>query len=344
FLQAGGYDPGRWDELLDAVQTRSRTPLLRAWLDFTCDELSASFQAQARAFRGDLGIMVMYLGAEKAGLRLRDYRSALFRVGELMFDDRSFGTPKGKTNELFSALFHRRFAAPQRCYSETTAFPADRLSAANRAAKLVVSTLADVRHTMFMSGLTPFPREHWDVLAPAMRRQADLHEQLAGHRPRGPFKHFWGDAERQVGEDRPFSLWLALGVPFEVVERPSTEGWTFLSDFDARDEATRSRRGKSRWVCRPWTASSTASPSPGTETVPETLADLFAFKRRIRDQLGEVPYVAEDEPAVCAWYPSARKIVVWNLVEETRTLTLVQGTRRSTARVGPLGVWVTEIT
>jgi hypothetical protein len=57
-----------------------------------------------------------------------------------------------------------------------------------------------------------------------MRRQADLHEQLAGHRPRGPFKHFWGDAERQVGEDRPFSLWLALGVPFEVVDRPSTRG------------------------------------------------------------------------------------------------------------------------
>ena len=340
FLQAGGYDPGRWDELLDAVQTRSRTPLLRAWLDFTCDELSASFRAQERAFRGDLGIMVMYLGAEKAGIRLRDYRSALFRVGELMFDDGSFGTPKGKTNELFSVLFHRRFAAPQRCYSETTAFPADRLSAANMAAKLVVSTLADVRHTMFMSGLTPFPREHWDVLAPAMRRQADLHEQLAGHRPRGPFKHFWGDAERQVGEDRPFSLWLALGVPFEVVERPSTEGWTFLSDFDAREQATHSRRSRSRWVGRP----SAASPSLGTETVPETLADLFAFKRRIRDQLGEVPYVAEDEPAVCAWYPSARKIVVWNLVEETRTLTLVQGTRRSTARVGPLEVWVTEIT
>jgi hypothetical protein len=78
--------------------------------------------------------------------------------------------------------------------------------------------------------------------------------------------------------------------------------------------------------------------------VPETLADLFAFKRRIRDQLGEVPYVAEDEPAVCAWYPSARKVVVWNLGEETRWLTLVQGTRRSTARVGPLEVWVTETT
>jgi hypothetical protein len=60
-------------------------------------------------------------------------------------------------DELFSVLFHRRFADPQRCYSETTAFPADRLSAANMAAKLVISTLADVRHTMFMSGLTPFP-------------------------------------------------------------------------------------------------------------------------------------------------------------------------------------------
>ena len=79
------------------------------------------------------------------------------------------------------------------------------------AAKLVISTLADVRQTMFMSGLTPFPREHWGVLAPAMREQARLHAGIAGHRPRGPFKHFWGEAQRLVGHDHPFSLWLAAG-------------------------------------------------------------------------------------------------------------------------------------
>jgi hypothetical protein len=32
---------------------------------------------------------------------------------------------KGKTDELFSALMHRRFARPELAYSEKTAFPSD---------------------------------------------------------------------------------------------------------------------------------------------------------------------------------------------------------------------------
>ena len=90
-----------------------------------------------------------------------------------MFDDASFGRVKGKTDELFSVLFHRRFVEPDRAFSESTAFPADKFSTAHLAAELTVSTIADVRHTMFMSGLTPFPRAHWVTLGPAMREQGD---------------------------------------------------------------------------------------------------------------------------------------------------------------------------
>ena len=175
----------------------------------------------------------MYLGAEKAGIRLADYHDVPFRVGELMFDDGSFAPLKGKTNELFSSLFHRRFARPELAYSETTAYPAHRLSAANMAAKLAVSTISDVRNTMYMSGLTAFPREHWQTLGPAMKRHAELHPRIAGHVPHGPLKHFWGEASRCVGDDNPFSLFLALGVPFEVTSQPAADGFTFLSDADA---------------------------------------------------------------------------------------------------------------
>ena len=156
-----------------------------------------------------------------------------FRVGELMFDDGSFAPVKGKTNELFSSLFHRRFARPELAYSETTAYPANRLSATNMAAKLAVSTISDVRNTMYMSGITAFPREHWQTLGPAMKRHAELHPRIAGHVPRGPLKHFWGEASRYVGDDNPFSLFLALGVPFEVTGQPAADGFTFLSDADA---------------------------------------------------------------------------------------------------------------
>ena len=332
FLQHSGFATERWEELKQDVAARRFTPLLRAWVEFTCDQLTASFRAQRRAFGGDLGPMVMYLGAEKAGLRLADYRNAPFRVGELMFDDRSFAPVKGKTDELFSVLFHRRFARPDRAYSESTAFPADRLSGANMAAKLAISTLADVRHTMFMSGLTPFPRDHWRVLAPAMRAQARLHEAIAGHRPRGPFKHFWGEAQRYVGDDKPFSLWLAAGVPFEVVEDLPADGWTFLSDFDARAVSGRKAGAAGKLVGR-----DTANVHPsGSERLAESLPALFEFKRRLKPQLQNVPHVAEDEPAVCAWYPTAQKVLVWNLGAQTKRLTVVAGERRLPLSLGPL--------
>jgi hypothetical protein len=282
---------------------------------------------------------VMYFGAEKAGIRLRDYAKVPFRVGELMFDDRSFAPIQSKTNELFSVLFHRRFAEPERAFSETTAAPENSLSAANMAAKLVISTLADVRQTMFMSGLTPFPREHWTVLGPAMRQQAQFHAALAGHRPRGPFKHFWGEAQRYVGNDQPFSLWLAAGVPFEVVETPAKTGWTFLSDFDARELAARPGKSHSRLVCRP----AAATRPPQAEVVEETLSGLFAFKNRLKHTLHDVPYVAEDAPTVCAWYPTARKVLVWNLSEQPRTLTVVFGAQRHTLQLGPLASALAEV-
>jgi hypothetical protein len=313
FLRRTGLAKGHWPELLDDVRSRRFTTLLRQWTEFTCDELTGSFRAQHKAARGELGIMAMYLGAEKAGLRLVDYRDVPFRVGELMFQDQSFASVKGKTDEIFSVLFHRRFVAPERAWSETSSYPAQALSAANLAAKLVISTLTDVRHTMFMSGLTPFPKARWTALAQEMQRQARIHAQLAGHRPCGPFKHFWGEVSRYVGDDRPFSLFLAAGVPFEVTEKPAKEGWTFLSDTDARAAAEGKLLSRGTQFVGRLTAGTTTG-----ETCEETLPALFALKHRIRPSLGKVPFVENDEPAVLAWYPTARAALLWNVNTEPR--------------------------
>ncbi len=48
------------------------------------------------------------------------------------------------------------------------------------AAKLSVSLFTDVRNTMFMSGLQPFPVQYWKTLAPAMKKSAEIHEEIAG--------------------------------------------------------------------------------------------------------------------------------------------------------------------
>lgn len=335
FLAKHGYGEPEWAALLADVAARKLTPVVRAWVEDTCDELTACFRAQqaAAAPEAQLGIMVMFLGCEKAGIRLSDYRDVPARVGELMFDDGSFGRLKGKTDELFSALFHRRFFAPELAYSETTAWPSDKLSAPNMAAKLVISTIADVRNTMFMSGLTPFPRTHWATLAPAMAEQKRIHSELAGHTPKGPFRHYWGEGSRFVGDANPYSLFLALGVPFEVVEAAPAEGWVFLADADAGDAAGIRRGGGAQVVCRPGLAGGLE----GVREVAEDLTPLFALRREILPSLGRVPYVEQETPVVCAWYPSRSAVLLWNLTETAQEVTLRCGEATRAASLGPLG-------
>ncbi len=199
-----------------------------------------------------------------------------------------------------------------------------RLSARNLAAKLVISTIADVRHTMFMSGIHPFPREFWPVIGPYMRRHAEAHATLAGHRPRGPFKHLWTDDDRRVGDDNPNSLFLAAGVPFEVTDSPGDDGFTFLSRFGAGQAAAgRLKTNGTTFIFQPGSATADVG-----RAMPESLEALFALKREIIQKQPDVPVVEEDQPVVCAWYPSARAALLWNLSSERQSLHLFCNGRR----------------
>jgi hypothetical protein len=257
-----------------------------------------------------------------------------------MFNDASFAPVKGKTNELYSCLFHRRYAKPDLAFSETTAFPADQLSAPNMAAKLAVSTIADVRNTMYMSGITPFPVSHWDTLAPAMKKHVAIHERLAGHKPAGPFKHYWGEASRYIGDDNPYSLFLATGVPFEVVDEPGADGWTFLSEWEARDAAEGTLASPGTTFI---TRQAPASATPNLRAIPEELPALFDFKRSIAEHLRDTPHILEDEPVVCAWYPTASAVLLWNLSDTWKDLTVAFAETRMPVGIGPLGLDILEL-
>ncbi len=314
FLLKYNLSTADWEDLVYAVRNRQPTRVLRSWVEHICAIETGMFNAlQQTVPEMELGNMVMYFGSEKAGIELEGYRDVPFRVGEFMFDDRSFGPIKGKTDELFSVLFHRRFARPELAYSETTAFPANGLSAENLAAKLHISTLTDVRNTMFMSGLLPYPFEYWEVLAPVMRKSAEIHEEIAGHKPSGPFKHFWGWDNRLVGTDKPFSLFLASGIPFEVTEDLPAEGWVFLSDEDAKavNEGRVDPKAKNLIIRKDAGIS-------GDFFIPmaETMDDVLKFKGQIVPGLKDIPYVDGETPAVFAWYPTARKALLWNVEEK----------------------------
>ena len=323
FLQKYNYPAADWSLLIDSVEKRDPTKILRSWVEFICDKEYDMFTALQKATpQMEIGIMVMYFGAEKAGIDLEKYRSVPFRVGEMMFSDKDFGRVKGKTDELFSALFHMRFIRPEMAYSESTAYPQDALSPKNMAAKLSVSLLTDVRNTMFMSGIQPFPIEHWKALAPAMKKSARIHEEIAGLKPVGPFKHFWGWDSRLVGKDKPFSLFLASGIPFEVIDDVTQEGWIFLSNEDAKSVVEGRLAAKSNNLVVRKEAG-----IQGQEFIElnETPDDMFAFKKRIIPKLNNTPYVEGDTPVIFSWYPVKGKAILWNVNEERQHFIIKRG-------------------
>lgn len=323
FLQKYNYSVTDWNLLIDSVEKRIPTKVLRSWVEFICDKLYNMFEILQKATpQMEIGIMVMYCGAEKAGIALDKYRNVPFRVGEGMFGDKDFGNVKGKTDELFSALFHMRFIEPELAYSETTSFPSDALSAKNMAAKLSVSLFTDVRNTMFMSGMQPFPIEHWKILGPAMKKSARIHEQIAGLKPCGPFKHFWGWESRLIGTDQPFSLFLASGIPFEVIDDITEEGWIFLSNEDANSIVEGRLASKSNHLVVRKDAKVGGN---GFIELDETLDAIFAFKRRIISSLNNTPYVEEDTPVIFSWYPTAGKALLWNVSETKQNFRIKRG-------------------
>ncbi len=317
FLSKYGYTDADWTDLLNAVRERNPVKVLRSWTEYNCDKEYEMFRAMQNATPDmQIGIMVMYLGSEKAGIALDKYRNSLFRVGEEHFSDQSFGSVKGKTDELYSSLFHMRFARPELAFSETTSYPAAALSPKNIAAKLNVSLISDVRNTMFMSGLPPLPADRWPVLKPVMKKNAGLHRYIAGHKPAGPFKHYYGWDSRLVGRDRPYSLFLASGIPFEVVDEITESGWIFLSDEDAKSVSEDRLRAKSRNLV---VRKSSGLRNENFIPVDENLNEIFTFKRQIILKLKDIPFVEGDIPVVFSWYPTAKKAVLWNVNEKRVT-------------------------
>ncbi len=46
-----------------------------------------------------------------------------------------------------------------------------------------------------------------------------------------------------------------------------------------------------------------------------------------------VPYVVEDKPVVCAWYPEIKAVLLWNLSETKESLTVKLDSKTSTTEI-----------
>ncbi len=57
----------------------------------------------------------------------------------------------------------------------------------------------------------------------------------------------------------------------------------------------------------------------------ESLPALFELKARLAPALVGTPHVVENEPVVCAWYPTAPAVFLWNLEPRPKRVTLREG-------------------
>ena len=62
----------------------------------------------------------------------------------------------------------------------------------------------------------------------------------------------------------------------------------------------------------------------------------IAFKHEIIPQLKGVPYVAEDKPVVCTWYPTIKTVLLWNLSENKETFTVKLDDKKHSVEIGGL--------
>jgi hypothetical protein len=76
--------------------------------------------------------------------------------------------------------------------------------------------------------------------------------------------------------------------------------------------------------------------------VGESMPELLALKRELLPKLERVPYVEGEAPVVCAWYPTAQAVLLWNLSEQHQELTVRCGSSRRKVQVDGLDVALIE--
>lgn len=128
--------------------------LREAWMKFNCDRVTR-FMKETTVDGMQNGIMVMHRGDRRHGIDIADIRSAvpdcLFRVGELMFDDKSFEAPGNKRALVESVLRHmEQMGEVSRIYSESTVYPHGALTPENLRQKIVLERKCGIENINLM--------------------------------------------------------------------------------------------------------------------------------------------------------------------------------------------------
>lgn len=150
--------------------------ITHAWQRLGCDrvfEFVRRLHEAGERLGIRIGIMLMPMGDERHGLDAARLTAAFpdmyVRVGEFHYDDASFESDEGHREQISWIRKHLGLLAnPANAFSETTAYPADALSADNLIEKIKLEIGQSLRNIYLMSGLQTYPRYYFQRLREVM--------------------------------------------------------------------------------------------------------------------------------------------------------------------------------
>ncbi|MDG0791725.1 hypothetical protein OMP38_13230 [Cohnella ginsengisoli] len=236
----GKYNRSETRESLMAQLTKKVNPeLAKDWVAFQCDKVTAVMEATDR--QGvQAGIMVMHFGDERHGIDIPAIRKripdALFRVGELQFNDGSFTKPYAKAEEMLGIAYHLNFLDNKLAYSESTIFPPRSLKEHNLVYKAKMAIASGLENVLFMSGTWVLEESYWKAIAEALPALRALDRTTAGLKRSYPVHLAYGTHGACAEPIVPTGLPVLAGLPVKPV-RADQDGeggqlLLFIGDYE----------------------------------------------------------------------------------------------------------------
>ncbi|REE68108.1 hypothetical protein A8990_13837 [Paenibacillus taihuensis] len=231
------------ETLRDATVDKRDADLMLDWVAFQCDKVTDVVKAtDIDGVRP--GIMVMHYGDERHGIDVPSIRervpNTIFRVGELHFNDVSFGNPNGKAQELMGILYHLNFMTGTEAYSESTIFPPRSLKEHNLVYKAKLAITAGIENVLFMSGTWLLEESYWRALAAARPTLEALDQACSNSTRKYPVHLAYGTNGAFAEAFVPSTLPLLAGLPVKPVraDQFSDDGEVllFFGDYQLSDK------------------------------------------------------------------------------------------------------------
>lgn len=223
------------ETLRDATVDKQDKGLMLDWVAFQCDKVTDVVKAtDIEGVRP--GIMVMHYGDERHGIDVPSIReqvpSTIFRVGELHFNDGTFGNPNGKAQEMMGIVYHLNFMEGADTYSESTIFPPRSLKEHNLVYKAKMAITSGVENVLFMSGTWLLEDSYWRALGAARPALQALDQACTNTTRSYPVHIAYGTSGAYAEALAPSTLPVLAGLPVKPVRADqSSDGGEVLLFF-----------------------------------------------------------------------------------------------------------------